>query len=56
MCIVHVSRYRKYLNDILKKDFKTVHHRAWRVIMSIDSTATLNTQVLILHSEIKTVH
>lgn len=56
MCIVHVSRYRKYLNHTLKKDFKTVHHRAWRVIMSIDSTATLNTQVLILHSEIKTMH
>lgn len=54
MCIVHVSRYRKYRNDMVKKDIKTVHRRARRVIMSTYSTAAANARVLITNSEIKT--
>lgn len=46
--------YRKYIKDLLEKDIKNVHTGAWRVIVSTYPTATVNTRVLIINSEIKT--
>lgn len=53
MCIVHVSRCRTYINNMLKKDIdiETVDHG---VIMSTYSTETVNAQGLKINAEITT--